>query len=108
MAGSDPSWLTVRDRSMTEGRFITGHDVTTHAAVVVLGSTTAAELFGGAIRSARRSPSTGCPMTVIGVLNTVGRRVRRGFDRANQDDLAIVPITTAATAALRRHRRLGG
>ena len=46
MVGTDPSWLTVRGRSMTEGRFIAGHDVATGADVVVLGSTTAEELFG--------------------------------------------------------------
>ena len=46
MVGTDPSWLTVRGRSMTEGRFIAGHDLTTQADVVVLGSTTAEELFG--------------------------------------------------------------
>ena len=27
VVGTDPSWLTVRGRSMTEGRFIAGHDV---------------------------------------------------------------------------------
>ena len=72
VVGTDPSWLAVRGRSMTEGRFIAGHDLTTRADVVVLGSTTAEELFG--LRDAIGQPVTinGVPMTVIGVLNTVG------------------------------------
>ena len=38
VVGTDPSWLTVRGRSITEGRFIAAHDVATRAAVAVLGS----------------------------------------------------------------------
>jgi putative ABC transport system permease protein len=95
VVGTDPSWLTVRGRTMTEGRFIAGHDVTTRADVVVLGSTTAQELFG--IRDAVGQSVTvnGTPMTVIGVLNTVGSS-GSSSTTANQDDQAIVPITTAS------------
>ena len=98
VVGTNPSWLTVRGRSMTEGRFIAGHDLTTRADVVVLGSTTAQELFG--LRDAIGQPVTinGLPMTVIGVLNTVGSSGSSGSSTtADQDDQAIVPITTAAT-----------
>jgi putative ABC transport system permease protein len=97
VVGTDPSWLTVRGRSMTEGRFIAGHDLTTRADVVVLGSTTAEELFG--LRDAIGQPVTinGVPMTVIGVLNTVGSSSSSGSTASDQDDQAIVPITTAST-----------
>ncbi len=98
VVGTDPSWLTVRGRSMTEGRFIAGHDLTTLADVVVLGSTTDEELFGA--RDSLGQPVTinGVPMTVIGVLNTVGSSGSSGSSTtADQDDQAIVPITTAAT-----------
>jgi putative ABC transport system permease protein len=82
---------------MTEGRFIAGHDLTTRADVVVLGSTTAEELFG--LRDAIGQPVTinGVPMTVIGVLNTVGSSSSSGSTASDQDDQAIVPITTAST-----------
>jgi putative ABC transport system permease protein len=96
--GTEPSWLTVRGRSMTEGRFIAGHDLSTRADVVVLGSTTAEELFG--LRDAIGQPVTinGVPMTVIGILNTVGSSGGSSSSTtADQDDQAIVPITTAAT-----------
>ncbi len=98
VVGTNPSWLTVRGRSMTEGRFIAGHDLTTRADVVVLGSTTAEELFG--VRDSIGQPVTinGVPMTVIGVLNTVGSSGSSGSSTtADQDDQAIVPITTAST-----------
>jgi putative ABC transport system permease protein len=98
VVGSDSSWLTVRGRSITEGRFIAGHDVTSRADVVVLGSTTAEELFG--LRDPIGQPVTvnGVPMSVIGVLNTVGSSGSSSSSTAaDQDDQAIVPITTAAT-----------
>ncbi len=98
VVGTNPSWLTVRGRSMTEGRFIAGHDLTTRADVVVLGSTTAQELFG--LRDSIGQPVTinGLPMTVIGILNTVGSSGSSGSSTtADQDDQAIVPITTATT-----------
>ncbi len=98
VVGSDPSWLTVRGRSITEGRFIAGHDLTTRADVVVLGSTTAEELFGGRDPVGQPVTVDGVPMSVIGVLNTVGSSGSSGASTvADQDDQAIVPITTAAT-----------
>ena len=43
--GTTPSWLTVRGRTVAQGRFLDNQDVQDHAAVVVLGETTASELF---------------------------------------------------------------
>jgi putative ABC transport system permease protein len=98
VVGTDPSWLTVRGRSMTEGRFIAGHDLTTRADVVVLGSTTAQELFGARDSIGQAITVNGVPLTVIGVLNTVGSSGTSGSSTtASQDDQAIVPITTAGT-----------
>jgi putative ABC transport system permease protein len=97
VVGTDPSWLTVRGRSMTEGRFIAGHDESTRADVVVLGSTTAQELFGVSDALGQSVTVNGVPMTVIGVLNTVGSSGSSSSTTADQDDQAIVPITTAST-----------
>jgi putative ABC transport system permease protein len=97
VVGTDPSWLTVRGRSMTEGRFIAGHDESTRADVVVLGSTTAQELFGLRDAVGQSVTVNGVPMTVIGVLNTVGSSGSSSSTTADQDDQAIVPITTAST-----------
>jgi putative ABC transport system permease protein len=98
VVGTDPSWLTVRGRSMTEGRFIAGHDVSTRADVVVLGSTTAQELFGLRDAIGQSVTVNGVPMSVIGVLNTVGSSGGSSSSTtADQDDQAVVPITTAST-----------
>ena len=95
VVGTDPSWLTVRGRSITEGRFIAGHDVNTRADVVVLGSTTAEELFSARDPVGQTVTVNGVPLQVIGVLNTVGS-TGSSSTTSDQDDQAIVPITTAS------------
>jgi len=72
VVGTDPTWLTVRGRSITEGRFIAGHDVSIRADVVVLGSTTAEELFGARDAIGESVTVNGVPLSVIGVRNSVG------------------------------------
>jgi putative ABC transport system permease protein len=96
VVGTNSSWLSVRGRTMTEGRFIAGHDVSTRADVVVLGSTTAEELFAGRDALGQTVTVAGVPLTVIGVLNTVGSS-GSSSTTSDQDDQAIVPITTAST-----------
>lgn len=61
VVGTTPSWLTVRARTMSEGRFISTSDINAASPVMVLGSTTAEELFGARDPSARRSRSMARP-----------------------------------------------
>ncbi len=96
VVGSEPSWLTVRGRSMTEGRFIAAVDLSNRADVAVLGSTTAEELFGPRDPVGQTVNVAGVPMSVIGVLNTVGSS-GSSSTASDPDDQAIIPITTAAT-----------
>jgi putative ABC transport system permease protein len=95
VVGSTPSWLTVRGRSVTQGRFLDNQDVTDHEAVAVLGSTTAAELFSRIDPVGQTVNVNGVPMTVVGVLNTAGSSSSTSTT-ADPDDQVIVPITTAA------------
>jgi putative ABC transport system permease protein len=95
VVGTDPSWLTVRGRTLTEGRFIVNHDVATKADVVVLGATTAQELFGFRDPVGQTVNIGGQPMSVIGVLNTVGSS-SSSSTASNPDDQAILPLTTAS------------
>jgi putative ABC transport system permease protein len=95
VVGTDPSWLTVRGRSMTEGRFIAAHDLATRADAAVLGATTAQELFGFRDPVGQTVNIAGQPMSVIGVLNTVGSS-STSSTASNPDDQAIVPLTTAS------------
>jgi putative ABC transport system permease protein len=92
VVGTTPQWLQVRARSVASGRMFTQAELDSVQPEVVLGSTTAEELFG--LRSpVGQTVTIGAqPFTVIGVLDTVGSTV--GGD---QDDQAIVPATTYAT-----------
>jgi putative ABC transport system permease protein len=96
VVGTDPSWLTVRGRTVTEGRFIVNQDETTKADVVVLGATTAQELFGARDPIGETVDIGGTPFSVIGVLNTVGSS-SSSSTTADPDDQAVVPLTTASS-----------
>ena len=89
VVGTTPDWLPVRARSLTEGRFFTQAEVNGSASVVVLGSTTATELFGGRDSLGQMVSVNGTTMTVIGILNTAGSSTT-----TDEDDQALVPQTT--------------
>jgi putative ABC transport system permease protein len=91
--GTTPAWETVRDRSVTQGRFIDNQDVADHTAVAVLGSATASELFSGVDPVGQTVNVESVPMTVVGVLNSVGDTA--STTGSDQDDQVIVPISTA-------------
>ncbi|HEX3825547.1 MAG TPA: ABC transporter permease [Mycobacteriales bacterium] len=97
VVGATPSWLDVRARSVTEGRFITAHDVSSDAAVVVLGSETASELFSGRDPIGQTVTIADVPFQVVGLLNSVGSG---SSATADQDDQAIVPLSTATTRVI--------
>jgi putative ABC transport system permease protein len=87
VSGSTDGWLVTNTRTMGSGVFFSAHDVATRAQVVVLGSTTASNL-GAAVGDIVMVKQI--PYQVIGVLASTGSQ---GF--GNQDDLGVVPITTA-------------
>jgi putative ABC transport system permease protein len=91
--GTTPAWQTVRDRTITQGRFLDNQDVTDHTAVAVLGVDTAFELFGNQDPVGQTINVQGVPLTVVGVLNSVGNT--SSTTGSNQDDQVLVPITTA-------------
>jgi putative ABC transport system permease protein len=87
VSGSTPEWLIVNSRTVDNGSFVTNADVATQAQVIVLGATTASNL-GATVGDLIRVKQI--PFLVIGILASSGSQ---GF--GNQDDLAVVPITTA-------------
>jgi putative ABC transport system permease protein len=97
VVGATPSWLEVRARTVEAGRFITADDLATNAAVVVLGSDTAAELFSGRDPVGQTVTIGSVPFQVVGVLNSVGSGSSAAGD---QDDVAIVPLSTAETRVI--------
>jgi len=95
--GSTPSWLNVRGRALAQGRFIDNQDVTDHAAVAVLGATTASELFKGEdpVGQTIDVGASGVPVTVVGVLTSTGSS-SSSSSTSDPDDLLVIPITTGA------------
>ncbi len=92
VVGTTGSWLSVRARTLSQGRFLTTADDATSAAVVVLGPTTASELFGFGDPVGQSVTIADTPFTVIGVLKSAG-----SSQNSNLDDEAVVPLSTATT-----------
>ena len=90
VTATTPDWLSVRARSVAAGRFITQADLDADAHVVVLGATTVDELFATGTGVGQDVTIDGTPYTVVGELAVTGTTA--GLD---QDDLAVLPITTA-------------
>jgi len=91
VVGTSPSWLSVRARTLSSGRFLTDQDDADVAAVTVLGSETATELFGSTDVVGRTVTINDIDFTVVGVLDAAGSDAS-----ANLDDQALVPLATSA------------
>lgn len=87
VTGTTAEYPFVRSRSITNGKFFTAEQVTNGADVVVLGPTTAQKLGVGVGSTV---DVNGLPLEVIGILASAG-----SSGSTDQDDLALVPITTA-------------
>jgi putative ABC transport system permease protein len=87
VSGSTTDWLITNTRTVGTGTFLSANDAKTRAQVIVLGPTTASNLGVGVGDLVMVKQ---IPFEVIGVLAATGSQ---GF--GNQDDLAVVPITTA-------------
>jgi putative ABC transport system permease protein len=92
LAGTTPSWLEVRSRKLSSGRFFTQDEVDQRSRVVVLGSDTASELFGGRSAVGQTVTTEGTSLTVIGVLAASGSTSE---GTSSEDDTAVLPISTA-------------
>ncbi len=91
LTGTWPSWSTVRSRSVSSGRFLSAADQRNSAAVVVLGSDTASELFSQADPVGQYVSYNGTRLEVIGVLKALS-----SSDNASSNDVALVPLSTYA------------
>jgi putative ABC transport system permease protein len=87
VSGSTTDWLITNTRTLSTGTFLTTNDSKTRAQVIVLGPTTATNLGVGVGDLVMVKQ---IPFEVVGILAATGSQ---GF--GNQDDLAVVPITTA-------------
>ena len=88
--GTNREFMHVRNVEVTHGEFLPPGELPRGAAVVVLGSTTARELFPGTEPLGQIVRLAGFRARVIGVLAARGQQL--GMD---MDDLAILPVATA-------------
>jgi len=87
LVGTTTSWLPVRNRTLSAGRFFGDGETN----VVVLGPDTASELFGRRSAVGQSVTVAGRPMTVIGVLASTGA----SSSSASDDDVALMPLSVA-------------
>jgi putative ABC transport system permease protein len=92
VVGTTPSWLKARARTAAEGRFLTEADEKAVADVTVLGPVTASKLFGKSDPLGQTVDINGLPLEVVGVLSSAGSSA----SATNEDDQALVPLTTLA------------
>jgi putative ABC transport system permease protein len=99
--GVTPEYQEMLNYTVSEGELISESHVLGRASVAILGADTAEKLFG---RSEGVTGETvrisGQPFKVIGVLTKKG-----GSAFGSQDDLALIPFTTAQTRLFRRNNQ---
>jgi len=91
VTGVNADYLDVRDWPLADGRSFTEAELRSGAKVVILGATTARELFGNAPALGEQVRIKNVPFTIIGTLTEKGQS---GFG-TDQDDTALVPLSTA-------------
>ena len=89
--GTTPDYLTIRDQPVVQGSPFTVDDVNSASKVALLGRTVVQNLFGDADPVGQSIRIKNVPFTVDGVLSPKGQSPS-GQD---QDDLILVPISTA-------------
>ena len=104
ITGSTTDILQIRNVSIASGAMFTEQDIRSAAKVCVIGQTVAKELFGYSDPVDATLRIRSIPFRVVGVLSKKGAN-SYGQD---QDDLILVPITTAQRRLSRFGTRAGG
>jgi putative ABC transport system permease protein len=102
IAGVTADYGPVRNYTVQDGEFVTEAQVQAKSSVVVLGANVASTLFEDASPIGQSVRINNITFKVIGVLTAKG-----GSGMGNQDDMVVVPITTAM-ARLSRNRMGAG
>jgi putative ABC transport system permease protein len=89
VVGTTPQWLTVRARTVESGRFLTAADYAKATTSIVLGPSTASELFGAFDPVGQTVTIDDIQFSVVGVLRSAG-----SDSSSNLDDTAIIPLST--------------
>ncbi|MDK2979857.1 MAG: putative transport system permease protein [Chloroflexota bacterium] len=98
--GITPEYETVRNYGLLEGSFITDENVNGRASVALIGPDVADKLFGTrTLLTGETIRIEGQPFRIIGVLEPKG-----GGSFGSQDNVVLVPLTTARVRLLERDR----
>jgi putative ABC transport system permease protein len=100
--GVSMEYQTIRDWDIESGAFFTESDVKGARKVAVLGNTVAENLYQGVDAVGQQIRLSNVPFTIVGVLKKKGQAAA-GTD---QDDVVLIPYTTAQTR-LNGRSRLG-
>ncbi len=96
--GVTPEDQSVQNRKIAEGDFISQENVNGQSSVAVIGPDTADKLFGAHTDIVGETIRiSGQPFRIIGVLESKG-----GSSLGSQDDIVLVPLTTARTRLMQR------
>jgi len=96
LVGADPAFLEAREWEIAAGRGFTREEIDAAGKVVILGRSVADALFGAADPQGQTVRVQMTPLTVVGILDRKGQNTQ-GSD---QDDLIVVPLSTAKTRIL--------
>ena len=94
--GVTPEYLEVRQWTLAEGGAFDASDIAGATKVCLIGQTVARQLFGGGNPLGQQIRIRRVPFTVIGVLEGKGQSMMG----ADQDDLVLMPISTARKRVL--------
>jgi putative ABC transport system permease protein len=100
VSGVSTDYPSVRAWPLASGEFFTEVDIRTAGKVCVIGKTVADQLFAGTDPLGQNIRVRNIPMRVIGVLSSKGFN----FFGQDQDDILLVPYTTAMKRVTRRDR----
>ncbi len=100
--GTTPSFLSVRDFEVAQGRFISDLDVEGSARIAVVGADIASTFFGGNSPIGERIRIRNTSFEVVGVLEAKG-----SFLGSNQDDAVYIPLTTTTSVLSGRSSPFG-
>jgi putative ABC transport system permease protein len=98
--GVTPNYSSVRNQTLSSGRFITQQEMDNHATVAVIGSSIVDDLFGSSNGVLGQKIRIGSNLyQIIGLLASSG-----GTSFGSSDNQVIVPLTTAQVRIITRSR----
>ena len=91
MWGVNNDFLTIKKRTVVQGRYFTDEDINSFAKVAIIGLTIKETVFGNIDPVGEQILLNGTPLQIIGIMNKAGK----AFSGSDFDNEIILPYTTA-------------